>query len=620
MSTKFDCLLSDVLGNICDFLDGHHIRELLSCGSKRLSLGIYASVRRFRFILTQLERFPFFAFNFPSVSEICIKLGEGSEDYPVLRGNRALLPSKPIVSLKKLEFGFLQSSLILAPGERLTEIFPSLTELNLSHGMYKVAKEHLEAIPSTLKKLLLKAETQLSGDVTISLSLLAKLSQNLELLSLKNFYIEQGNDESMENFHFPDTILDLSLSFVFATRIIVTKLPRYVERVEIGFHIQSGKVSDVPISVLPRSLRKLFISSMPFQLVFVPDAPFPPNLEEWNARVDFGRLLPLMSFEWPCSLRIFECPAKIFEKHPFGAPRNLTSLNFNDKVLEEEDLRNFPETLLSLTADFASLKVVSMLPTSLTSLNTCSFGESALTSDACKRLAFLQDLDCCLHNFATASCLSAFACLKKLKLYVVDEHLQSEESLLSHLTSPVMEEISIEIGALLAPSRAWPSWLSQLTHHVNLRILSLEIRKPHFTPPMTLPDYLKLLPPKLESLKLPPALLPSDQTEATEILSNPEFLDCYRHFPNTLTKLSFAHTIEIGRRKSPPSWLSDDCFAHLPHSLTELVLEDIRGLTDRFWDVIPPNIARVNVDITSIVSTDEFDRKASQYAAKFRKM
>jgi hypothetical protein len=296
------------------------------------------------------------------------------------------------------------------------------------------------------------------------------------------------------------------------------------------------------------------------------------------------------------------------------------SLDMGDILLEEEDMRNFPKSIVSLTADFRSLKVVSMLPTSLTSLDMYSVGGSVeLTIDICKSLASLRDLNCCLLNLATASCLSAFTCLKTLFLFVEEEHLSSEESLLSHLTSPVMEEISIEFDRQHSGCDVWPSWLSQLTHHANLRILSLDITRPQFTPPVTFPEYLKRLPPNLERLKVPPALLPSNQTEAIEILSNPEFLDCYRHFPNTLIDLSFTHAILVNRRKSPPSWLSDDCFTHLPHSLTELVL-DADGLTDRFWDVIPPNIAHIRVGVTSSLHTDEFDRKASQYAAKFEIM
>jgi hypothetical protein len=72
MSTRFDCLPLDVFEIICDFLDGHQIRELLSCGSKRLSSSLCASVRRFRFLLRQIETFPFFAFNLASPAKYAL--------------------------------------------------------------------------------------------------------------------------------------------------------------------------------------------------------------------------------------------------------------------------------------------------------------------------------------------------------------------------------------------------------------------------------------------------------------------------------------------------------------------------------------------------------------------
>ena len=68
MTNRLEFLSSDALEIVCDFLEGHDIHKLLACGSKRLSAGIKVSVRRFRLQLVQLETFPFYAFDFSSLS------------------------------------------------------------------------------------------------------------------------------------------------------------------------------------------------------------------------------------------------------------------------------------------------------------------------------------------------------------------------------------------------------------------------------------------------------------------------------------------------------------------------------------------------------------------------
>jgi hypothetical protein len=95
------------------FSGAHGIFNLLSCGSKQLSAKVNLSVRRFRYRLAKLENFPFFAFSFASPTELLVELDTESHDYAVLCGKRDLLPLKPIKSLKKLSFGFAQSSLLL---------------------------------------------------------------------------------------------------------------------------------------------------------------------------------------------------------------------------------------------------------------------------------------------------------------------------------------------------------------------------------------------------------------------------------------------------------------------------------------------------------------------------
>jgi hypothetical protein len=137
------------------------------------------------------------------------------------------------------------------------------------------------------------------------------------------------------------------------------------------------------------------------------------------------------------------------------------------------------------------------------------------------------------------------------------------------------------------------------------------------------PEYFKHLPPSLTELKVPPVswdtTTSKSASEEAAFLSSPEFIECFRHFPNTLTDLSFGFPLMNGGTGSyKPRKLIEDCFAHLPASLTRLNLENVSMcITDRFWDAIPPSIGYISINPETFDRSPSASERLDEYLSKF---
>ena len=615
MFSRLEYFPIEILEVICDFLEGHSIHTLLLCGSKRLSASTRLSVRRFGFQLTQIENFPFYAFGFALPIEISVKIDSMGRSYPVLCDRRQLLPSKPIKSLKKLEYHFSQSLSILGDGAGLSEIFPNLTHLSLKRGHFEVSNAHLMALPSTLCRLELEASGSSRTSVApISLTVLVKISQNLELLRLKSFNIVLETDEASQRLEFSDSILDLALSSVLGTHLL-RKLPRRVEHVDIGFSLGNPVSPEIPISVLPATLRTFIISTCARKARLVVDAPFPPRLEAWNALANWNALPS--NFVLPATLTDILCPIDLFGMNLESVPKALKVLDVSDIYLEEVHVQNFPPTLWELFLGPASPKSLTSLPQTLGSLCIMSVPEvGILTSGVCERLNSLQILDCSLHHLESASCLRGFKRLETLLLGVEQDFLSNEETLFSHLPVETVDHVQLDISTDSAVF--WPMWLVQLQSCKRLRSLTCTLER--YCGNDSLPLYLKCLPSSLTELNVPP--IPHSKSISLEkedpLLSTPEFLDCFHHFPNKLASLCFGvPALDPAANDRVPIRLSDECFTHLPPSLTHLNLLNVTGITDRFWNVLPPHIGEFRFLPQTLNQSPSFPSLHDEYLAKF---
>jgi hypothetical protein len=223
----------------------------------------------------------------------------------------------------------------------------------------------------------------------------------------------------------------------------------------------------------------------------------------------------------------------------------------------------------------------------------------------------LEELRIHLHHLESDDCLSAFTRVKKLKIIVSEEGV-ARSDLFTHLKSKVINQVEL---AILVHCPHWALWITQLKSHDTLRDLQCiqAFSEIYF---ISVPEYLKSLPPGLTSLHIPHPSLPFEKQEATSVLSNSQFIECLHHFPSNLTSLSFELPFMEARRSL---WLSDDCFTHLPSSLTELDLSETVGLTERFWDIIPPYIGTLTLGSSVTTPTTSFCEKKYAYQAKFER-
>jgi hypothetical protein len=556
-------------------------------------------VRHFRLKLVQLETFPFYAFNLESPSEISVMLSEESHGYSVIRGGRPLLPLKPIPSLKKLSFSFKGCASILASGEHLAHLFPSLTDLILLRGGFSIATDQLTALPSTLRRLRLHVID--SPDAPkINLNTISKMSQNLELMDLGRFEITVETGESLQDFKFSDSLLDISFCVDSSSSQLISKLPRFVERVHIATTYSTmGRSETFSISLLPATLRSFKLSPYGGTPPFILDGPFPPQLEEWSARTSLGRSKLVL----PSSLQRISFG---IDTLPWNYERGLNCLQHLDKSFgptEADDVLHFPNSLLSLHLGPVSADAMSIIPKTLVSLIlSAEWDIVLLTQDVCDRLEALEELECYLHHFESSSCLSSFKRIKKLEI-TVSHHASFERQLFSKLNSPVLCELRLRIQPRTS-CKLWNVWISQLEPFRSIRTLYCNGRD------VTIPEYLKCLPPSLTALSIPSPSMP-EKEPADTVKSSPEFLDCFKKFPSTLTKLTFQSARTTNEKRSIP----DDCFANLPPSLTQLDLNNTADLSNRFWEIIPPNIRVIKLE-KSMFSLF-FLTKLKEYYSKF---
>jgi hypothetical protein len=286
-------------------------------------------------------------------------------------------------------------------------------------------------------------------------------------------------------------------------------------------------------------------------------------------------------------------------------PKSIVELDVRQHNLLTTQIDKLPPNLSELLLCDQSLPLIAILPRTLRRLHLMPIiGVSVLKSDICEGVEALEILECCLHHFETVACLSIFKRLKLLELRVESKHLATEKELFSNFQKSSTETIEeVQLAIRSAFSSPWPQWLTQLEKFQKLKHLTCNSRLVVVDSadcPSALPEYFKRLPPNITHLDVPPIprqLLCANQSseESESLLSSHQFLDCFHHFPSSLTSLSFGkhpHTLTLK--------LSDDCFTHLPQNLTSLNLAVITGITNHFWDVIPPHISDFHFNSESI--------------------
>jgi hypothetical protein len=296
-----------------------------------------------------------------------------------------------------------------------------------------------------------------------------------------------------------------------------------------------------------------------------------------------------------------QCPLEVFGEHLEYVPKSFTELDARDLNLLNSQVEELPSNLSELLLSQTSVSLLSILPKTLRRLHLMpKTGLSLLTKGVYEGTEMLEVLECCLHHLESITCFNIFKRLKFLQLRVEEQHLSNEESIFSgfHQSSvDTLEELQLTMGAGATPP--WPKWLLELEKFQNIKKLTCQTRmlmSEDEDRASVLPEHFKHLPPHLEELDVPPIPTPilfarTSNDDWENLVSSPDFLDCFHHFPSSLTRLSiggqFTDRLTLATR---PLKLSDACFTHLPPNLTYLNLTTVIGLTNRIWEILPPDI------------------------------
>jgi hypothetical protein len=274
-------------------------------------------------------------------------------------------------------------------------------------------------------------------------------------LRLIEFQIVLDEDETVENFEFPDSLLELTLASLLVTELLL-KLPRYIEHINIHIDYHASSIPAIPVSMLPATLRTLDLTGINDLAPIVIDGPFPPRLEKWNALFDCNGLPP--DCVLPSCIEEIYGGIQLVGTHFESVPKSLKVLVVDDVRIEALDVANFPSSLSSLYLGHATAEAFLMLPKNLSELYLTLSDDAMLTRAVCERLELLKVLYCSLHHFESIGHLNAFKCLKSLYIEArLSRDSLSQEALFSHLSTSSVDTIeTINLTIANPQATQWP--------------------------------------------------------------------------------------------------------------------------------------------------------------------
>jgi hypothetical protein len=557
-------------------------------------------------------------------------------------------PLQALESLHKLKFDFAQSFRLLQSSTPLSHLLPNLKSLTLSSPHTALMGSELTQLPATLTALKIRSSNfnRVEAETSsISISEISLLPPHLETLDLPSITILMDEEtSSYAGIRWPQSLRNLTC--LAQSLVLLKHLPPLVEHLEmmVADGLEEGRLAT---SQLPRSLKRISLDGnldANFLLYFDGPDSIPPFLEEWNAPLDlrdatmiepFG-LLENGHVNWtrifPPSLtsatlsNMWDSPALFGPAYSPAGPllRSTTLLSLPDIKTLHLDIRLPPEffhhlppkleqcfipynsaediAVVALPRSIKQLQAnilpedILRLPPQLTSLHlfTPNFEPTNFPDHLIAELPrTLSRLNVCNGNFATARAFSALpTSLTELTLYITHESDSTTSDLGEHLT-PSLKRLYIWIKEK-ATHVKWETWLANLN-----RLSCLDTLEVHFFDMSSVKtvsfEYLLSLPQSLQSLQT--VVGQPFQNFGSQILSR---------LPSRLTRLQLSGKSRID--------LTDDYFSNLPDSLSMLSLDHtFKGLTPRFFDVIPKGIFFLQILPLSITPPLEFRDMVKKY-------
>ena len=220
-SKSLACLCADVLDLICGHLDAHQRLLLLLTGSKCLQCKLLEITRELRFEVVPFQKPPLLAFTLPKLTSLSLQMTEGYASYPLTMPEYGLAMIERMEMLVKLELSCAQSFSFLLPSPAFPPLSlraPCLESLSLTRSTQLLTLDHLQNLPSSIKKLVLLREPlpRLCHRLSIPHDLLTMLLP-VSLESLEVNYVSIDPDEQSglyEGLQWPKNLRKLRISLI----------------------------------------------------------------------------------------------------------------------------------------------------------------------------------------------------------------------------------------------------------------------------------------------------------------------------------------------------------------------------------------------------------------------
>ena len=600
-------LSSDVIVLVSRLLSGYDVFRLILCGNTSLSAKLFRSADEIVCEVPRFTAFPFPAYALPRLRKLCVSMVKIYEFYPIRLDGRSMLPLVPLNSLSELRLSCAQSFHVLELEHShvlLETAFPCLTVLHLSGTTDMIQSRHFRGLPETLRSLHLSSSSFAS---TIRYLDILPLPRDLESLEIpSSVHIDQSHDnDGYAKLQWP---VGLKRLFVdeFGHSSILRRLPPHLESCNI--HFQAIRPERLLYSTLPETLTELRLSCMQslvvvlnvplnskLRLLDVPVLVHPtedettlskdecfPNLcilppsvtfirplhkfiQNPNAHAPLVFLPPSMTSAALSSATIWMIPL---------LPPLLTSLSLPHASMDKISLDTLPRTLIKLGLGLTSGSALSKLPRTLKSLHASFPVHVKLTKSDLQHLPDqLEEFSLSLDELSDPQAVTGLPLsLQTLRLTAtrLSKHISNLGSYIPHSVT----DLRLSVTDL---NPIWPQWIMQMQDRgVKLSILDIFPCTTENPAPPIDSSFLKRLSPSLQSLRV----------SATGNWTQNK--DCLQSLPPSLHTL---HVLPVSTNS--PTTLTDDHFTRLPNTLTHLRVPTYKGLTTKFWKVIPRGILTI---------------------------
>lgn len=601
--SAFNQLPVDIYQHFTRLISGEECFRLVLCGDKSVIQRVHVAMVEFRSERPPFGKFPFSAFNLPSLQIIQVSMEPHVASHPLLLNGAIPMPTKAMKAVQKLDFFFCQSFAILTKTLPLSSVFPNLIELKLRGSREYLDECFASALPRCLLRLELEVDSCIFHSHRLHYSVLMGLPAGLKHLKIGIVPFEGDCDQIT----LPSSLQSLELRGVPDYELL-KRCPIGIQSLTLYslFSDQNVKTSDFPPNLVNL---ELLTSSIFDELHIEMDAKLPSSLKRlvWSSRIatEHHSLLPSSLTHYGSSESCFTLPmlkelvlSERIRQVDLTAFRQLEKIRIICHIDERAPIP-LPATITDLSA--------MLMPTSV----FCSWKFHRLTALLLhsSRLEFpypneawlalaptLKTLTVSFHCFESPYIIQNMSNLERLNLnFSGDLPAATTERLkepflpakLTALSFSALRVVETNLVPMMRNLQFCSRLLSLNAGNVGLESIFSDLENViesmnHVIFKISIPHpFIEYLPSSLTSLSL---VLPGAISE-----------DTLSKLPPKIRALS----IRPLSRPTITQKLNNAHFASLPASITSLTVISPSDITSEVYNIIPQNILMTNIEITT---------------------